>query len=170
MKAGHWNRKLSARMPLETATIATCGAAKREAHDQKLQHSAKRRAAADFPEFPMSMVMHLAEAKPGQLTTSYKHYYIERPCRILVVGQHLKTKTKYQCLLRHISVGGAMVDFNANILLPKHFFLQIDGFQEEIGCSQVHRHRTELGVRFNMQLAPEFLSRLIRMDFTSGLI
>ncbi|URK88181.1 hypothetical protein LP421_12325 [Rhizobium sp. RCAM05350] len=83
----------------------------------------------------MSMVMHLAEAKPGQLTTSYKHYYIERPCRILVVGQHLKTKTKYQCLLRHISVGGAMVDFNANIMLPKHFFLQIDGFQEEIGCS-----------------------------------
>jgi hypothetical protein len=130
----------------------------------------KRRAAADFPEFPMSMVMHLAEAKPGQLTTSYKHYYIERPCRILVVGQHLKTKTKYQCLLRHISVGGAMVDFNANILLPKHFFLQIDGFQEEIGCSQVQRHRTELGVRFNMQLAPEFLSRLIRMNFTSGLI
>ncbi|OBZ96460.1 hypothetical protein ADU59_06705 [Pararhizobium polonicum] len=118
----------------------------------------------------MSMVMHLAEAKPGQLTTSHKHYYIERPCRILVVGQHLKAKTKYQCLLRHISVGGAMVDFNANILLPKHFFLEIDGFREEIGCSQVYRHRTELGVRFNMQLAPEFISRLIRMAFTSGMI
>lgn len=118
----------------------------------------------------MSMVMHLAEAKPGQPTTSYKHYYIERPSRILVVGQHLKTKTKYQCLLRHISIGGAMLDFNANILLPKHFFLEIDGFREEIGCSQVHRHNFELGARFNMPLAPEFISRLIRLDFTSGLI
>ncbi|MGI0523771.1 hypothetical protein [Rhizobium giardinii] len=118
----------------------------------------------------MSMVMHLAEARPGQLSTSHKHYYIERPCRILVIGQHLKTKTKYQCLLRHISIGGAMLDFNANILLPKHFFLEIDGFREEIGCSQVHRYNFELGVRFNMQLAPEFISRLIRMNFTSGLL
>ncbi|WP_275789952.1 PilZ domain-containing protein [Pararhizobium gei] len=118
----------------------------------------------------MSMVMHLAEAKPGQLTTRYKHYYIERPCRILVIGEHLKTKTTYRCLLRHISIGGAMLDINAAVMLPKNFFLEIEGFREEIGCSQVHRYGSELGVRFNMQLASEFLSRLIRLDFKSGLL
>lgn len=118
----------------------------------------------------MSMVMHRAEAKPGELTSTYKHYLIERPCRILVIGQQLKAKTKYQCLLRHISIGGAMLDFSPTILLPKNFFLQVDGFQEEIGCTQVHRYNSELGVRFNMQLSSEFISRLIRMNFTSGLI
>lgn len=116
----------------------------------------------------MSMKIHVAEAKPGQLATTYQHYFIERPCRILVIGQHLKAKTKYQCLLRHISIAGAMLDFNAALMVPKHFFLEIDGFKEEIGCSQVHRSGAELGVRFNMLLAPDFVSRLIRMQFSSG--
>ncbi|AHK43814.1 MULTISPECIES: hypothetical protein [Ensifer] len=121
-----------------------------------------------FSEFAMSMKMHVAEAKPGQLATTYQHYFIERPCRILIIGQHLKAKTKYQCLLRHISIAGAMLDFNAALIVPKHFFLEIDGFKEEIGCSQVHRSGAELGVRFNMLLAPDFISRLIRMQFSSG--
>ena len=117
----------------------------------------------------MSMIMHRAQARSGEKAVIYPHYFIERPCRILVIGQQLKAKTRYRCLLRHISIGGAMLDFNAAILLSKHFFLEIDGLKEEIGCAEVHRSGTELGVRFNMLLAPEFLSRLIRMQFASGL-
>ncbi|ASY68161.1 hypothetical protein [Sinorhizobium fredii] len=117
----------------------------------------------------MSMIMHLALGKPGQSAGAYPHCRIERPCRILVIGSQLKAKTKYQALLRHISIGGAMLDFNAAILLPKHFFLEIDGFKEEIGCAEVYRSGSELGVRFNMLLAQEFLSRLIRVQFSSGL-
>ncbi len=116
----------------------------------------------------MSMLMHVAEAVPGQLTTTHKHYYIERPCRILIIGQHLKAKTKYNCLLRHISIGGAMLDFNPVIELPKNFFLEIVGFPEETGCTQVHRRGTELGVRFNVPLTQEFLRRLIRQAFSSA--
>ncbi|MGE6782159.1 hypothetical protein ACQKGL_06530 [Ensifer adhaerens] len=116
----------------------------------------------------MSMKMHVAEGKPGQLATTHQHYFIERPCRILVIGQHLKAKTKYRCLLRHISIAGAMLDFNATIPLPKHFFLEIEGFKEEIGSSEVYREGTELGVRFNMLLSPDFLRRLIRLQFSSG--
>ncbi|WP_026619111.1 hypothetical protein M728_000772 [Ensifer sp. WSM1721] len=116
----------------------------------------------------MSMIMHRAQASSGQPAGKYPHYFIERPCRILVIGQQLKAKTKYHCLLRHISIGGAMLDFNAAIMLPKHFFLEIDGFKEEIGCAAVHRNGTELGVRFNMLLAQDFLRRLIRMQFSSG--
>ncbi|WEX78405.1 hypothetical protein PYH37_003287 [Sinorhizobium numidicum] len=115
----------------------------------------------------MSMIVHVAQA-PGQSAVAHQHYFIERPCRILVIGSQLKAKTRYQCLLRHISIAGAMLDFNAAIILPKHFFLEIDGFNEEIGCAEVHRSGTELGVRFNMLLAQEFLSRLIRMQFASG--
>ncbi|APG90441.1 hypothetical protein [Sinorhizobium americanum] len=117
----------------------------------------------------MSMIMHVAHGKPGQSAVAYPHYHIERPCRILVIGSQLKAKTKYQPLLRHISIGGAMLDFNAAILLPKHFFLEIDGFKEEIGCAEVHRSGAELGVRFNMLLAQEFLRTLIRLQFSSGL-
>lgn len=116
----------------------------------------------------MSMLMHVADAKLGQPSKTYKHFYIERPCRILIMGEHLKPKTRYQGLLRHISIGGAMLDFSATIFLPKQFFLQIDGMRDEIGCSQVHRSGTQLGVRFNIPVVPEYVSRLIRMDFTGG--
>ncbi|AWI56431.1 hypothetical protein [Sinorhizobium fredii] len=118
----------------------------------------------------MSMIMHLALGKPGQSADAYPHYRIERPCRILVIGRQLKAKIKYQALLRHVSIGGAMLDFNAAILLPKHFFLEIDGFKEEIGCAEVYRSGSELGVRFNMLLAQEFLSRLIRVQFLERVV
>jgi hypothetical protein len=62
-----------------------------------------------------------------------------------------------------------LLDFNAAVLLPKHFFLEIDSVREEIGCAEVYRNGAELGVRFNMLLAHEFLSRLIRVQFSSGL-
>lgn len=117
----------------------------------------------------MSMIMHLAQGKPGQSAVAYPHFHIERPCRILVIGSQLKAKTKYHALLRHISIGGALLDFNAAVLLPKHFFLEIDSVREEIGCAEVYRNGAELGVRFNMLLAHEFLSRLIRVQFSSGL-
>ncbi|WOS63736.1 hypothetical protein [Sinorhizobium fredii] len=58
----------------------------------------------------MSMIMHLALGKPGQSAGAYPHYRIERPCRILVIGSQLKAKTKYQALLRHVSIGGAMLE------------------------------------------------------------
>lgn len=114
------------------------------------------------------MLMHVAEAKPGQMSTRYKHYAIERPSRILVIGQHLKPKQKYQALLREISIGGALLDFNPGLQLPKQFFLQVDGFNDEMGCSQVYRKGPALGIRFNMLISPEFISRLIRMQFMSG--
>ncbi|ASY62150.1 hypothetical protein SJ05684_c06860 [Sinorhizobium sojae CCBAU 05684] len=117
----------------------------------------------------MSMIMHLAQSGSGRSSGTYPHYAVERPCRILVIGSQLKAKTRYQALLRHISIGGAMLDFNAAILLPKHFFLEIDGFSEEIGCAEVYRNGAELGVRFNMLLAQEFLRQLIRMQYASGL-
>ena len=118
----------------------------------------------------MSMLMHVVDAKLGQPSQTYKHYFIERPCRILVIGERLKTRTKYQCLLKHISMGGAMLDFNANIFLPQNFFLEISGFREENGCTQVYRSGTQLGVRFNIPLTQDFVRRLIRMDFTGGTV
>jgi hypothetical protein len=104
--------------------------------------------------------MHLAQGKPGQSAVAYPHYHIERRCRILVIGSQLKATTRYRALLRHISIGGAMLDFNAAILLPKHFFLEVDGCTAAVPNS---------GVRFNMLLAQDFLSRLIRVQFSSGL-
>ncbi|SIR14458.1 hypothetical protein SAMN05880582_1076 [Rhizobium sp. RU20A] len=114
------------------------------------------------------MLMHVAQGRPGETSTRYKHFPIERPCRILIIGQHLKPKQKYQALLREISIGGALLDCNPGLQLPKQFFLQVDGFNDEMGCSQVYRKGAALGIRFNMLISQEFISRLIRLQFASG--
>ncbi|AFL49375.1 hypothetical protein USDA257_c07820 [Sinorhizobium fredii USDA 257] len=125
--------------------------AKRTTFDTKLAHAVPLNVRFSggedryFPDPTMSMIMHLAQGKPGQSAVAYPHYHIERRCRILVIGSQLKATTRYRALLRHISIGGAMLDFNAAILLPKHFFLEVDGFKEEIGCAEVHRSGPELG-------------------------
>ncbi len=79
----------------------------------------------------------------------------------------LKPKTKYQGLIRHISVGGVMIDFNAAIPLPPHFFIEIVGFEGEHGATRVHRVGTELGARFNMPLPSDYVSRIIRAEFAT---
>lgn len=118
----------------------------------------------------MSMLMHAVVGNPTHGGTHYKHFYVERPGFLLTIGEHLKPKKKYRCLIRHISIGGAMLDFNANMWLPKNFFVEIEGLSDEIGATTVYRNGNHLGVRFNMLLAPEFVRKLIRMEFASGSI
>lgn len=118
----------------------------------------------------MTMMVHVKERLPGEIRSFHAHFHAERPCSILLIGQHLKPKTRYRCLLRHISVGGAMLDFNPTLTLPPQFFLQVEGSHEELGCSAVHRSGSELGVRFNMLLSPHFIRNVIRMEFSAGAI
>lgn len=112
-----------------------------------------------------SFLMHRAQTRSGEPSLVYKHYFIERPCRILVITDHLSARTFHRAVLRHISLCGAMLDMSPAISLPPQFFLQINGFDEEIGCTAVLRHDVHLGVRFNMLLQQAFLSQLIRVDF-----
>ncbi|SEK64320.1 hypothetical protein [Xaviernesmea oryzae] len=112
-----------------------------------------------------SFIMHRAQTHSGEAAVVYKHYFIERPCRILIITDHLSARTFYRAVLRHISLCGAMLDMSPAIPLPTQFFLQIDGFEEELGCNAILRTGVNLGVRFNTLLPQAFLSRLIRVDF-----
>ncbi|MDO9418542.1 hypothetical protein [Pararhizobium sp.] len=116
----------------------------------------------------MSLQMHAVVGNTGHAGTHYKHFHVERPGFLLTIGEQLKPKKKYRCLVRHISIGGAMLDFSPVMLVPKNFFVQVEGFSDEIGSTTVYRNGSQLGVRFNMLLAPEFVRTLIRMEFCSG--
>lgn len=118
----------------------------------------------------MSMLMHAVVNNPDHGGTHYKHFHVERPGFLLTIDEHLKPKKKYRCLIRHISIGGAMLDFNANMWVPKTFFVEAEGLSDEIGATAVYRNGSQLGVRFNMLLAQELVRKLIRMEFSGGTI
>ncbi|MFB2551056.1 PilZ domain-containing protein [Ensifer soli] len=116
----------------------------------------------------MTHQIHIADAGPQAATGHYEHFNIERPCRLMIIGDHLKVKRRYNGLLRQISMGGALVDASPALPLPRQFFLEIDGLDLEIGCSTVYRKGSQLGVRFNVPLQQDTLRRLIRLNFKSG--
>jgi len=91
---------------------------------------------------------------------------IDRPGAIVLVGHHLSASTRVRCLIRKISVHGALLDVSPHVEIPANFFLEILGINDEIGCTLVERNGEALKLRFNMLLAPEFLQTLVQRELT----
>lgn len=102
---------------------------------------------------------------PDQL---YEKYTIDRPGRIILVGHHLTTKTNLRCLIRSISLHGAELDVSPHVTVPQHFFLEILGIRDAIGCTIIRREEERLTVGFNMLLDAEFLHHVVRLSFELG--
>lgn len=95
----------------------------------------------------------------------YDKFVIDRPGKIIFVGHHLSTKTSMRCLIRTISLSGAELDTSPHLPLPNHFFLDILGIRDEIGCTLVRREAEKATVSFNMLIDPEFLHHVVRLSF-----
>jgi hypothetical protein len=92
---------------------------------------------------------------------SFRQHRIDRPGQIIPVDSHLTIKKRYNCLVESISCGGALLNLNPHIELPKNFFLTILGSSEEIGATEVRREGDRMMIRFNMFLAPDFLTSIV---------
>ena len=103
-----------------------------------------------------------ARAAPEEL---YDRFTVERPGRIVFVGHRLSTANSVRCVIRRISMSGAELDVEATIDVPTHFFLEILGIRDEIGCTMIRREGPVVTVGFNMLLDPEFLHHVRRLSF-----
>ncbi len=111
----------------------------------------------------MSMLLHQAEPRPGNPAPQFDSFHVDLPGRIVLIGHHLSTAQSYRCIIHDISMGGAVLDVNHAVRIPKNFYLNIDGIQDEIGCSQVTRYGNWLSVSFNMLLNKDFLHTVLKM-------
>ncbi len=98
----------------------------------------------------------------------YEKFTVDRPGKIIFVGRHLSTKTKLRCLIRTISLYGAELEVSPHISLPDHFFLEILGIHDEIGCTLIRREAEKVTVGFNMLINAEFLHHVVRLSFELG--
>jgi len=98
---------------------------------------------------------------------AFQNFVVDRPGRIIIVGHHLSAKTHIRCLVRHISLYGALLEVSPYLTFPSNFFLEIVGIKDEIGCTVISREEEFVTVGFNMLIAQEFLTHVIRLGNTT---
>ncbi|MGE7370019.1 hypothetical protein ACQKKX_13285 [Neorhizobium sp. NPDC001467] len=98
----------------------------------------------------------------------YEPFVVDRPGRIILVEHHLSTRQSLPCQIRRMSVQGATLEVAAGAVVPAHFFLEIFGIRDEIGCTLVSRAQDRLTVGFNMLIDADFLHHVIRLGFDAA--
>jgi len=104
------------------------------------------------------------KAPPEEL---YEKFTIDRPGKIVFVGHRLSISNSVRCVIRRISQYGALLEVSPKVELPTHFFLEILGIRDEIGCTMSKREGEIVTVGFNMLIDPEFLHHVRRLSFES---
>lgn len=95
---------------------------------------------------------------------NYQQFAVDHPGLITVIGHHLRSTTT-RCFIRGMSVAGAVVEVDAGFEVPAHFFLEIVGIKDEIGCTLIKREGELVTLSFNMLLNEEFLHHVLRLAF-----
>lgn len=116
----------------------------------------------------MPLQMHL-EADNLFRDPALPEFRIDHPGKLILVGRHLSTSTQARCLIRSMSRSGATLDVGTGFDVPNHFFLEIIGLNDEIGCTLVKREGTEVTIGFNMLIDAKFLHHVQRLAFDSGI-
>ncbi|WP_114361901.1 PilZ domain-containing protein [Ciceribacter lividus] len=118
----------------------------------------------------MSMLRatHLAKVQSEMYERRWERFYVKRPARIVAVNRGLSGITMRHCEIVDISQGGAGIHVSTTIGLPEHYYLQVPGISERIGCAEVYRNGSRIGVRFIMALPENMLHRIVRADFMIG--
>lgn len=116
----------------------------------------------------MDKSTYMSEIKSDVYERQFEHYKVKRNARIITVGRGLSGLSERQAQLTDISIAGAGLEVAHFIGLPKHYYLLIEGFPTRIGCAEIHRSGTKLGVKFIAKINEEMIHRMIRADYFKG--
>ena len=95
----------------------------------------------------------------------WDRFIINKPGSLMAINPCLAGMTSRTCHVIDISRGGAGIQVGTTIGLPDHYYLNFIGASEKIGCAEVYRSETRVGVKFIKPLPEWLLSQIIRNDF-----
>lgn len=111
---------------------------------------------------------HLSEVSSEMYNTRWERYSVRRPSRIICVNPALSGINVRRCEVVDISRGSAVIEVGTTIGLGIHYYLEIIGLANRIGCAEVYRNGHTLRVNFIMPLPAPVLHRIVRTDFMNG--
>jgi len=86
-----------------------------------------------------------------------QRYKVNVVGHVEIVLPRLSGIARKNCRVVDISTEGAGIIFTEVIGLPLHFYLTMDGYFEKMGCAEINRIETRVGVRFLRPLDERWL-------------
>lgn len=99
-----------------------------------------------------------------------ERFAVNRPARILSINPSLSGISIRSCHLVDISKIGATISVMTTVGLSDHYYLNILGTANRIGCAEIYRNGGRTGVKFIKEIDDELLHTIVRGDFfTKGI-
>ncbi|MGV8935937.1 MAG: PilZ domain-containing protein [Allorhizobium sp.] len=111
---------------------------------------------------------HLATVQSEMYERKWERFQVRRPARLMSVSAALTGITIRSCEVIDISRGGAAIEINTTIGLGLHYYIEVLGLVDRIGCAEVYRYGGRVGVKFIMPITESLLHRIVRADFMMG--
>lgn len=93
----------------------------------------------------------------------YERHPVSLPTRLIMIGHHFRS-SEALCTMQDVSVSGARLKVEPDLIVPSHFFILINGMHDEIGCTLVKRTLERVSLKFNMLLADDFLDLVLKRN------
>ncbi|WP_200844361.1 PilZ domain-containing protein [Rhizobium sp. 18065] len=116
----------------------------------------------------MENATHLATVKSEMYERKWERFYVQRPAKVMAVSPGLSGITIRSCEVVDISQGGAALVMTTTIGLSSHYYLQVVGLADRIGCAEAYRNGNRVGVKFIRPIPEAMLHRIVRADFMLG--
>jgi hypothetical protein len=111
---------------------------------------------------------HLSFVKSDFYERQWERFQVKRPARITAVDVGLRKTFTRGCHVVDISRGGAGLVMDGLHGLPPHYYLNIIGLSNRIGCAEVYRQGERVGVKFIQPISELLLSEIIHTDFRNA--
>lgn len=99
---------------------------------------------------------------------AYEHYKVRQEARIMTIGRGLTGLYERRARIVDISIAGAGIEVSHFIGLPKHYYLMIEGMPNRIGCAEIYRDGSRVGVKFIAPIDEVLIHKMIRADYFKG--
>lgn len=116
----------------------------------------------------MDKATYMSDIKSDVYERQFEHYKVKRDARIVTIGRGLTGLYERPAKLVDISIAGAGLEVPHFIGLPTHYYLIIEGFPNRIGCAEIHRSGSRVGVKFIAKINESLIHRMIRADYFRG--
>lgn len=101
----------------------------------------------------------------AQQRRAAERFQVNRPARVISVNPALSGISSRSCELVDISRLGAGIHVATTVGLPDHYYLNIIGTSNRIGCAEVYRKGNRVGLKFIKPIDDELLHTIVRGDF-----
>lgn len=108
---------------------------------------------------------HLATVQSEMYERRWERFHVKRPARIMAVSPCLTRVSVRNCEIQDISRGGAGLEMSMIHGLSSHYYLEVIGLANRIGCAEIYRNGNRAGVKFIMPIPEDLLRRIVRADF-----